>query len=485
MPATDEYARLALGLIKITRGDRQRRSIYDEEGKFIDTDGLLESIRHRGVINPLIITRDFTLVAGERRLEASRVAGLVDIPVRFFEDLTEIEAQIIELEENLKRSDLPWRDEVSAVARIHELYLQKNPDHTQTDTRKRIGFHNISEALRVARDMDNPRIAQATGLRMAFNILARIDEREMNDAVNDIVDAGLSIFGPGGNGSTAALDGGTPAPNDARGAVADAVSVGGPAPGAIASPTHGRAAPAQNPHYPDSILLCDFIDWAPRYAGPSFNLIHCDFPYGANLFGGPQGGGNGHQDYEDTPDVYFKLVGTLCAALPKLLSMSGHLMFWLTADLEMQWKTLCTFRDLAPSLIFWPKPLIWHKTDNIGILADPQRGPRHVYETCLFASQDDRKILRAVSDTYGAPTDRSHHPSTKPEPVLRHFMQMFINERTRLLDPTCGSGSAIRAAESLGAEFVLGLEKDQTHCDAAKSALRNFRIMRKIHGKGP
>jgi len=42
-------------------------------------------------------------------------------------------------------------------------------------------------------------------------------------------------------------------------------------------------------------------------------------------------------------------------------------------------------------------------------------------------------------------------------------MQMFVDENTTLLDPTCGSGSALRAAESLGARHVLGLEKDEEY----------------------
>ena len=116
----------------------------------------------------------------------------------------------------------------------------------------------------------------------------------------------------------------------------------------------------------------------------------------------------------------------------------------------------------------------------MGILADPNRSPRHVYETALVASQEDRLIVRSVSDTYGAPTDKSHHPSTKPEPVLRHFLAMFIDENSRVLDPTCGSGSALRAAESLGAKYVLGVESDPEHYAAAQSALRTFRTLRKV-----
>ena len=88
--------------------------------------------------------------------------------------------------------------------------------------------------------------------------------------------------------------------------------------------------------------------------------------------------------------------------------------------------------------------------------------------------------MKPVSDIYDAPTDKRFHPSTKPEPMLRHFFQMFVDETTRLLDPTCGGGSALRAAESLGAKQVLGLEMEMEYFESAKSALRSFRTLRGV-----
>lgn len=454
------------------RDERQRRALYDKDGVFIDPDGLLGSVRARGVINPIIVNREFVLVAGERRLEASRCAQRADIPVRFVEDLSETEAKIIELEENIKRADLPWRDEVNAVATLHKLYKDAKPDHTISDTVRELGYSQVAECLRVARDINSPRISSATSCRQAYNTLTRLDERGTADAINDIIDAGAAVFGGtapvGAENATHASDGasgitGTAGPNAHHGA----------APGQPAY-TIPPAAPS------DSIIHETFEAWAEQYTGPSFNFIHCDFPYGISVFAGPQSGKQSQIIYDDSREAYEHLIEVLCKHLPRLMAHSAHFMFWLTADIETQAKTLLTFRRLAPSLLFWPKPLIWHKTDNIGILSDPKRGPRHVYETALIASQEDRLIVKAVSDTYGAPTDKSHHPSTKPEPVLRHFFQMFVDEHSRVLDPTCGSGSALRAAESLGAKSVLGIEKDEEYYKSAQSALRTFRTLRSI-----
>jgi DNA modification methylase len=103
-------------------------------------------------------------------------------------------------------------------------------------------------------------------------------------------------------------------------------------------------------------------------------------------------------------------------------------------------------------------PLIWSKSDNVGILPDPSRGPRRIYETALFGYRGDRKIVQAVANSYAAPSDRSIHMSVKPVPMLRHFFRMFVDANSIVLDPTCGSGSALRAADAAGAAHVFGLE---------------------------
>ena len=70
--------------------------------------------------------------------------------------------------------------------------------------------------------------------------------------------------------------------------------------------------------------------------------------------------------------------------------------------------------------------------------------------------------------------------SEKPEPMLRHFFGMLVDENTVLLDPTCGSGSALRAANSLGARFVLGLERNAEFAGIAQDALARARKLKEV-----
>jgi DNA methylase len=100
--------------------------------------------------------------------------------------------------------------------------------------------------------------------------------------------------------------------------------------------------------------------------------------------------------------------------------------------------------------------------------------PRRIYETCLFGSRGDRKIVKSKANACFEQTV-SGHLSVKPEPVLRHFFQMFVDENTIMLDPTCGSGSAVRAAEALGAPRILGIELDPEFTDRANIELAKSR----------
>lgn len=481
MPITDHYERRALDSLYVNRETRQRRNVSSPDGAFLNADGLRDSIKQRGVLTPILVTRDGEIVFGERRWTASRDLGLPDIPVRYVEDLSPTELKVIELEENLRRTDLPWRDQVRATAELHAAYEAQRAAQpgskpwTQRETAQatNIPEGSIQMLLRIAQDIDSPRIANATGFRQAYNTLARLDERASADVLESIIHGASSIVGGAVN-----------AVRNAATALTGVGTDGGTAENERTSISSGPDPLPSVPERPitaESVLCADFLTWAPTHTGPRFNLIHCDFPYGIEVFSGPnmkRGHTGTTGSYDDRPERYWELIECLCTHRDRLMAHSAHLMFWLSADHEIVAETLKRFRALAPDLVWWPKPLIWHKTDNAGVLGDPKRKPRHVYEMALVAAREDRLLVKGTGDAYGAPTDHKLHPSCKPEPVLRHFLSMFVDETTSLLDPTCGSASALRAAESLGAQSVLGLELDPEHARTANGAMRAFRALR-------
>jgi DNA modification methylase len=55
--------------------------------------------------------------------------------------------------------------------------------------------------------------------------------------------------------------------------------------------------------------------------------------------------------------------------------------------------------------------------------------------------------------------------------MLTHFFRMLCDENTRLLDPTCGSGMAVKVAEASGASWALGLELNEEFAENARKNL--------------
>lgn len=97
----------------LTRSPYQPRTTVETRGE--DFAGLVESIRARGVLEPLLArerpTGGLELLAGERRLEAAKAAGLATVPVRVLEGLSDTDAREVALVENLARLDLtPWEE---------------------------------------------------------------------------------------------------------------------------------------------------------------------------------------------------------------------------------------------------------------------------------------------------------------------------------------------------------------------------------------
>jgi ParB-like chromosome segregation protein Spo0J len=457
MPIDASHPRLSIDSIVVNREFRQRG--------VLETKSLEQSIARVGLIQPIVITRDLVLKAGERRLTACRNLGLADIPVVFFEDLDAIDARIIELEENVKREGLVWRDQVRATAEIHGLLQQRDPGWTMTETAEAVSLSlsTVSMYLRVDSEINDPRVQQATTVREAYGILTRRDQRAMGDALQELLEvtnevAPLTERTPNGSEIGSGNNVGNGAGNGNSGL--------------------GNSALVDSA-LTDGIITADFLEWVNAYSGPKFNLLHCDFPYGVNLFAGAQGRGiEPTSGYADLPDVYYNLLEGLCANLQRLMSVSSHIMFWYSNRAEIQEKTLAIFHRLAPQVKFSRYPLIWFKSDNVGISSDSSREPRHVYESCLLGSIGNRQIMEIRADCYPCPTDKRLHPSTKPESMLKHFMTMLVDGNTSLLDPTCGSGAALRAAESLGARAVLGLEIDEKFAEPARQALRQSRQAR-------
>ena len=104
----------------------QPRKIFDE----VALNELAASIKEHGVFQPIIVKKSikgYEIIAGERRVKASKIAGLETIPaiVRQFDDTEMMEIALLE---NLQREDLNAIEEAMAYVRIMQA---KNLTHEE------------------------------------------------------------------------------------------------------------------------------------------------------------------------------------------------------------------------------------------------------------------------------------------------------------------------------------------------------------------
>ncbi|HYF12774.1 MAG TPA: ParB/RepB/Spo0J family partition protein, partial [Candidatus Paceibacterota bacterium] len=154
---------------KIKPNPFQPRKEFDE-GKLQD---LANSIRQYGVIQPLTVTRheiqkedgglasEYELIAGERRLRAAKIAGIVQVPVlirdSYDDDKTKLELAIIE---NLQREDLNPIDRALA---FHKLVKDFGFKHSEVATKVGKSREYVSNTIRLLSLPSEMQIALADG----------------------------------------------------------------------------------------------------------------------------------------------------------------------------------------------------------------------------------------------------------------------------------------------------------------------------------
>ena len=452
--------------IKIKPG-RQRQDLGD-------LAGLKTSLVTFGLLNPLVVEPAdegfFYLLAGERRytsikelIEEGKWTG--GIRVTLLADLDEAGRTLLELDENIKRKDLEWEELVKAISRMYDCFPDQ-PSQEVFSERTGIPLSTTQKALAIIEHMDNPLVQAAKNISNAYTIVTRINARKMDTVMGDV----MSLFedeeekdeeiqttistGVQHSISTSSID--------IRPSSSPVPVVG------IETELREIKTQAQEDPLPQyQIQQGDFISFARDYQGAPFNLIHCDFPYGIQHDRSAQGATDTYGTYEDSEDLYKTLVRTLLENKDRLIAPSAHVVCWLSLRFE-EW-TRAEFAKHGFSCHL--QPFIWYKSDNMGIVADKDCGMRNVGEYALVFNRKRRRVCKIISNIFPAKTTKKFHASEKPVPMLDYLFSALVDDTSRVLDPTAGSGTAIQAAMRAKAEMALGLELDPDFASKAKEWL--------------
>ena len=171
----------------IQRNPRQPREKFDIE----ELDNLAASIREHGVIQPLIVSPGkngiYILIAGERRLQASRKAGLKTVPavIRHATDQQLLELALIE---NVQRADLNAIEEAEAYQHLAKEFKMSHETIAERVGKSRVAVTNtirlLDASAAVKQALVDRRITEGHARAMLALTSAKAQEVLLNQVVN-------------------------------------------------------------------------------------------------------------------------------------------------------------------------------------------------------------------------------------------------------------------------------------------------------------
>jgi ParB family chromosome partitioning protein len=178
---------------KVLPNPRQPRNMMHPES----LEELTQSVREHGVLQPLIVTLGesddlYVLIAGERRLEAARLAGLATVPVLVREatDQQRLELAIIE---NVQRSDLSALEEAEAYRQLAEDFELSHEGIAARVGKSRVAVTNTLRLLRLPDSVKNALIENRISEGHARSLLALSTPEAQTAALHTVLAHELNV----------------------------------------------------------------------------------------------------------------------------------------------------------------------------------------------------------------------------------------------------------------------------------------------------
>lgn len=397
-----------------------------------------------GLMHPIVLREvdgKLHLVAGEHRLkvlitraEHKRPTNhngvslpLGEIPYVNLGQLSTIEAEEAELEENIRRVDLSWQERAVAEARLHGMRSAQAEAAGRTQTvadtaREARGYasdanisghiqQQVSQNLTLAKHLDDPDVAKAKTQKEALKVVQRKAEatkREILAARFDM-DAAANLV-------------------------------------------------------PHELLIGDMRTHLKDLPDGKYQVLITDPPYGidADSFGEQS---SARHEYSDSPEYFRELANVLAEESFRVCADAAHT--YVFCD-PRRFEELKLVFELALWEV-WPTPLVWVK--NTGMLPRPDHGPRRNYEFILYAIKGSKRVNVVRGDTLIHPSVRGiTHGAQKPVALYKDLLERSASPGDWILDPFAGSGTVFAVANSLRLRAT-GIEANPQYAATAKLRL--------------
>ncbi|MDO4539015.1 MAG: ParB/RepB/Spo0J family partition protein [Coriobacteriales bacterium] len=187
--AGEDPRELSLALIEPNPG--QPRKVF-EEGEL---EELADSIKQNGILQPLVVRKQgekYQIIAGERRYQAARRAGLVSVPV-VVREVSDSEVLQLALIENLQRSDLNPLEAARGYQKLIEQNGLTQEELGKILSKSRPAIANALRLLELPHDVQELVFAGKLSAGHARAILSVKDDDARSALARKVVDEGLSV----------------------------------------------------------------------------------------------------------------------------------------------------------------------------------------------------------------------------------------------------------------------------------------------------
>jgi DNA modification methylase len=391
---------------------------------------LIESIAEHGLFNALVLRVEgdsYVLAQGGRRHRAlSELLALESslrydnevlpkglVPYVSLGDLDPLEREVVELEENIQREQLTWKEQAAATARISAIRSAQaertgKPAPGTVAIAEEVRGADSGRALQdtrreliIAQHLHDPDVAGAKSLDEGWKVLKRKEQAEHHRA--------------------------------------RAESAGKTHTSSLHAAYHAEA-----------------LEWMRGHPAESFDVILTDPPYGmgADEFGDAGGKAQTHT-YADSAATVMQLVNACPTEFFRLAKPEAHAYVFCDIDFFFVW------RHFMEQAGWWVHrtPIVWHKPGTPRV-PWPEHGPQRNYELILYAVKGKKRVTKIFSDVVTCQPDKNlGHPAQKPVELLKNLLTRSVLPGDSVLDPFAGSGSIFPAAHDLKCRAT-GIEMD-------------------------
>jgi DNA modification methylase len=384
-----------------------------------DIAALAISIKHYGLLQPLVLDRSNNLLAGGRRYRACLALGLDTIPIIYIDQVDPLKAREIELEENIARQNLNIVEEAKLVKAIHDLKISIHGQASGNRFAQVPGWSQGDTALSL--DKTQSYVSKQIAFANAIAVMPELEDVGSKVVAMKLVEKRIE-------------------------SIQRELS--------IRQAKHEEAtiycAPAAETL--SSLILPDSID-----------LIILDPPYGVDIDG--EGYRTGVH-FDDSEKALIEYLETTLPELSRVLKRDGHLYCFSSSIHVQKVYDLLIKHDLTPD----PIPLIWIKNTFGRVDWSHRYAP--AYEPIWFVNRG--RMLSNFHKNYfqwELPTNNNRYKGfEKPVAGLEELIQLSSKPGEIVLDPCCGSGTTPIAAKLQGRKYI-AIDIDQDCINLTKLRL--------------